>query len=72
VKALKPGEVSGLVRTRWGYHIIKLDERNEARQLEYDEVKAQIRNALEKDRRANLYKAWIDDLKQRFPVEKVQ
>ena len=70
VKALKPGEISGLVRTRWGFHIIKLDERNEERQLEYDEVKKGIRETLEKEQRERLYKAWIDDLRQRIPVEK--
>jgi parvulin-like peptidyl-prolyl isomerase len=71
LKALKPGEISGLVRTRWGYHIIKLDERNEARQLEYDEVKAQIKASLEKERREKRYKDWLDDLRKRYPVEKM-
>ena len=72
VKAMKPGEVAGLVRTRWGFHIIKLDERNEARQLSYDEVKGQIREAMEKEQRAALYSQWMGDLKKRYPVTKLK
>ena len=72
VKQLKPGEVSGLVRTRWGFHIVRLDERNDARQLEFSEVKTQIEAQLKKDKRDALYKAWIDGLRQKFPVQMAQ
>lgn len=69
LKQLKPGEISELVRTRWGFHIIKLDERNEARQLEFEELREQLRGNLEKERRAALYDAWLDSLRERYPAE---
>lgn len=47
--ALKPGEISDLVRTRFGYHIIKLNEKREARQQGFDEVKGSIIAALRKE-----------------------
>ncbi|MCM2264503.1 MAG: peptidylprolyl isomerase [Desulfuromonadales bacterium] len=72
VKHLKPGEVSGLVRTRWGFHIIKLDERNEARQLEYAEVKDKIHSDLEKERRTAIYRDWMTDLRKRYPAEAIK
>jgi peptidyl-prolyl cis-trans isomerase C len=42
VEALKPGETSGLIRTRFGFHIIKLHEKRPSFHLPFAEVKDQI------------------------------
>jgi parvulin-like peptidyl-prolyl isomerase len=47
--ALKTGEVSGLVKTRYGYHIIKLEEKKAAGIQPFEDVKESIRQKLTQD-----------------------
>lgn len=70
LKTMKPGEIAGPIKSMYGWHIIKLVELNEARQLEFDDVKARIREKLEKDARETLYANWMNSLKSKYPVKK--
>jgi parvulin-like peptidyl-prolyl isomerase len=70
VKKMKPGETSEPVKSMYGWHIIKLVELNEAKQLEFDEIKVKIREQLEKTAKDKLYDNWMADLKAKYPVQK--
>ena len=48
--SLKKGEISGIVKTKYGFHIIKLEDRKEERQMSFDEAKAQVRKEIEAKR----------------------
>lgn len=70
IKKMKTGEISDPVKTMFGWHIIKLVELNEAKQLDFDESKAKIREQLEKTEKDKLYNSWLADLREKYPVKK--
>jgi len=47
--ALQPGEVSAVVETQFGYHIIMLEEKKPARVLPLDDVRAEITQELQQE-----------------------
>jgi hypothetical protein len=63
--ALKsPGEISEVVKTPYGYHIIQLEERRDGDQKPFDQVKEQIRATLRNEAMQEKTKAYYDQLKQ--------
>jgi len=50
--SLKPGEVSDMVETPFGLHIIRLEEHRPARLLPLEEVREQLRDHLQRERLA--------------------
>jgi parvulin-like peptidyl-prolyl isomerase len=44
--ALQPGGISPVVRTEYGYHVIKVEERRPARHIPLDEVSDHVKNLL--------------------------
>jgi peptidyl-prolyl cis-trans isomerase C len=59
--SLKENEVSGLVETKFGFHIIRVEERKEAQMKPFDDVKEEIRTTLKKLFEEEKTMAFIDD-----------
>ncbi len=60
VFALKPGEISGLVKSDFGYHIIKLIAIKPSRILQFDEAREGIANKLRQQKAADLFAEMAD------------
>jgi len=67
--ALSPGQVSDLVETQFGYHIIKATEKRPARIVPFVEAAAQIQEFLEQEQRQEKSKALVDQLKAKGKVQ---
>ncbi|MCC6849414.1 MAG: peptidylprolyl isomerase [Deltaproteobacteria bacterium] len=59
----KPGDLSAVIQTPFGYHIIKLIERKDGPAKPFDDVKERIRVALTNQRRQELVTARFDKVK---------
>jgi|TARA_Y100000310_G_scaffold213472_1_gene214419 peptidyl-prolyl cis-trans isomerase SurA len=66
---LKAGEVSEIVRTPYGLHIIKCDEVFPGKTKNFDEVREEIRARLFLEKQNKTYKDWIGDLREKAFIE---
>jgi len=67
--ALKPGEISDVVETRFGYHIIKAQEKEEGTTLAYDDVKEKLTEKLKKDKFKEMFPSYIESIKAKYKIE---
>jgi peptidyl-prolyl cis-trans isomerase C len=67
--ALKAGEVSPIVESEFGYHIIKSSERRDARTVPLAEVSDRIAQALRQQKQQQLAQEYVQSLKTKGKVE---
>ena len=66
--AMKVGEVSGIVETQFGYHIIKVTDRKEGGLTSFDKAKADIVKSLQDKKKSELFKQLIEKIKAQATV----
>jgi len=66
---LKQGEISGIVTTPYGLHIIKVTEKISGRTLPYDEAKEKIVGILRQKKQAAVFKQYMAELRENAFIE---
>ncbi len=67
---LQPGQVSPIVKTRFGYHIIKVIDRKPETKLAYDEIKPRLDKSLKNKKMQEAVAKYIDQLKNSATIER--
>jgi peptidyl-prolyl cis-trans isomerase C len=68
--SLKPNETSDIVETRFGYHLIKVDDKKPAAKMAYAEVKDRLSAHLKKQKTDSETSAYIETLRKDAKIEK--
>lgn len=66
---MKPGEVSDLVYTSAGFHVIKLEERVSGKLKPFESVKAEIEETLYRKKSEERFSMWAKELRGKASVE---
>ncbi len=61
---LKVGQISDLVETQFGYHIIKVTEHQDPNQIAFDKAKTDIINGLTQQKHQETFRKYVDSLRQ--------
>ena len=69
--SLEVGAMSEPVQTQFGWHIVKLNKKEAAEPMKFEEVASDIKNALMGQKQQAAYQSKINQLKILFPVDKM-
>lgn len=70
VFSMQVGEISkNPVKTQFGYHVIKLNSKSDAKTISFDEIKERIKSILLQEKKGKAYESKINQLKIMYPVD---
>jgi len=68
--SLKPGEVSDIVTTQFGFHLIKVYDRKPAGKVSFDEAEPQLKDRFYRERLNKALSDLVEELKSKAQIER--
>ncbi|OGS23276.1 MAG: hypothetical protein A2252_09335 [Elusimicrobia bacterium RIFOXYA2_FULL_39_19] len=68
VFAMQLGDISGIIKSEFGYHIVKLEGKEIGRKLTYDSIKAYLADFLRQKDAEKLYSQWLKELRAKAAI----
>jgi len=65
---MEPGEISGVIKTKFGYHVLKLTEKNPPRVKELTDVRDSIEQSLKRLKQKILFNELVENLKEKSKI----
>lgn len=63
------GEIGGPIKTQFGWHILKVEDRRQPETPGYVQVRSTIKNLLQDKKNAEIHKQTTEELKKKIPVD---
>jgi parvulin-like peptidyl-prolyl isomerase len=67
--SLEKGKLSDPVKTQYGFHIIRIDDKKAAEQKSFDTVKVQVAQTLKTQKQREKFQIWVEGVKKKSKIE---
>jgi parvulin-like peptidyl-prolyl isomerase len=66
---MEVGAISDVIKSPYGYHIFKLEEKVESREIPFDEAKSRILQDLSQKKGEEEYQKWLQGVKGKVKIK---